>query len=58
MKRGIDKAVEAAVGAIAKLSTKIKSNDEIAQVGTVSANNDAEIGSLLADAMDKVAKTA
>ena len=44
VKRGIDKAVEAAVEAIAKLSTKIKSNDEIAQVGTVSANNDAEIG--------------
>jgi len=56
IKRGIDKAVEAAVESIAKLSTKIKSNDEIAQVGTISANNDAEIGKLLADAMDKVGK--
>ncbi|TVR12894.1 MAG: chaperonin GroEL [Planctomycetota bacterium] len=56
VKRGIDQAVEAAVQSIAKLSTKVKNNDEIAQVGTISANNDAEIGKLLADAMDKVGK--
>jgi chaperonin GroEL len=56
IKRGIDKAVDAAVASIAKLSTKVKGSAEIAQVGTVSANNDAEIGQLLADAMDKVGK--
>ena len=56
IKRGIDQAVAAGVEAIAKLSTSVKNNDEIAQVGTISANNDAEIGKLLADAMDKVGK--
>ena len=56
VKRGIDKAVVAAVGAIEKLATKIKGSSEIAQVGTISANNDEEIGKLLADAMDKVGK--
>ncbi|MDA3963330.1 MAG: chaperonin GroEL [Planctomycetota bacterium] len=56
VQRGITKAVTAAIGSIEKLSTKIKNNDEIAQVGTISANNDAEIGKLLADAMDKVGK--
>jgi chaperonin GroEL len=56
VKRGIDKAVAAAVDAIAKLSTKIKSSAEIAQVGTISANSDEEIGKLLAEAMDKVGK--
>ncbi|MCS6971150.1 MAG: chaperonin GroEL [Planctomycetota bacterium] len=56
VKRGIDKAVEAAVEAIAKLSTKVTSNDEIAQVATISANNDEAIGKLLAQAMDKVGK--
>ena len=54
VKRGIDKAVESAVASVAKLSKKIKNSAEIAQVGTISANNDAEIGQLLADAMDKV----
>ncbi len=56
VKKGIDKAVTAAVEAIAKLSTKIKNSAEIAQVGTISANSDEEIGKLLADAMDKVGK--
>jgi chaperonin GroEL len=56
VKRGIDKAVTAAVEAVAKLSTKIKSSAEIAQVGTISANNDEAIGKLLAEAMDKVGK--
>jgi len=56
VKKGIDKAVAAAVEAIAKLSTKIKNSAEIAQVGTISANNDEEIGKLLAEAMDKVGK--
>ncbi|MFW5750999.1 MAG: chaperonin GroEL [Planctomycetota bacterium] len=56
VKRGIDQAVDAAVESIAKLSTKIKTSEEIAQVGTISANNDAEIGKLLAEAMDKVGK--
>jgi chaperonin GroEL len=56
VKRGIDKAVEAAVEAIAKLSTKVKNNAEIAQVGTISANSDEEIGKIIAEAMDKVGK--
>jgi chaperonin GroEL len=56
VKRGIDAAVSAAVEAIAKFSTKVKNSTEIAQVGTISANSDEEIGKLLADAMDKVGK--
>jgi chaperonin GroEL len=56
VKRGIDKAVTAATEAIAKLATKVKNNTEIAQVGTISANNDEEIGKLLAEAMDRVGK--
>ena len=56
VKRGIDKAVEAAVAAVAKLATKVKNNTEIAQVGTISANNDEAIGKLLAEAMEKVGK--
>ncbi|HYE08341.1 MAG TPA: chaperonin GroEL, partial [Planctomycetota bacterium] len=56
VKKGIDKAVQAAVDAIAKMSTKIKNSAEIAQVGTISANSDEAIGKLLAEAMDKVGK--
>src|SRR5258708_2914784 len=56
VKKGIDKAVQAAVDAIAKLSTKVKNSAEIAQVGTISANSDEAIGKLLAEAMDKVGK--
>jgi chaperonin GroEL len=56
VKKGIDRAVAAAVEAIAKLSTKIKGSAEIAQVGTISANSDESIGKLLAEAMDKVGK--
>jgi len=54
LKRGIDKATVALVEALVKLSKKVKSNEEIAQVGTISANGDAEIGKIIADAMDKV----
>jgi chaperonin GroEL len=54
LKRGIDLAVEAVVADLQKNSKKITSNDEIAQVGTISANGDAEIGKFLADAMKKV----
>jgi chaperonin GroEL len=54
LKRGIDRAIEVLVGDIAKNSKKITSNDEIAQVATISANGDAEIGRFLADAMKKV----
>jgi chaperonin GroEL len=56
LKRGIDKAVVAVVEELKKLSRKVKDKSEIAQVGTISANNDATIGNLLADAMDKVGK--
>ncbi len=56
VKRGIDKAAAAAVAAIAKLSKKVSTSDEVAQVATISANGDAEIGAIIADAMDKVDK--
>ncbi|MFN3405504.1 MAG: chaperonin GroEL [Cytophagaceae bacterium] len=56
LKRGIDKAVEAIVEDLKKQSKKIQNNQEIAQVATISANNDQEIGKMIADAMDKVGK--
>ncbi len=56
LKRGIDKAVVALVDALAKLSKKVKSTEEIAQVGTISANGDATIGNIIAEAMEKVGK--
>jgi len=54
LKRGIDLAVEAIVADLQKNSKRVTSNEEIAQVGTISANGDAEIGRFLADAMKKV----
>ena len=54
LKRGIDTAVEAVVGDLKKNSKKVTSNDEIAQVGTISANGDASIGKMIAEAMQKV----
>jgi len=54
LKRGIDMAVEAVVEDLKKNSKNVTSNEEIAQVGTISANGDAEIGRFLADAMKKV----
>jgi chaperonin GroEL len=54
LKRGIDLAVEAVVEDLKKNSKKVTSNDEIAQVGTISSNGDAEIGRFLAEAMKKV----
>ena len=54
LKRGIDLAVEAVVADLQKNSKKVTSNEEIAQVGTISANGDAEIGRFLAEAMKKV----
>jgi chaperonin GroEL len=56
LKRGIDKAVEVVVEELKKLSKPIKSSKEIAQVGTCAANQDAEIGKMIAEAMDKVGK--
>jgi len=56
LKRGIDKAVTAVVENLKKQSKTIKTSQEIAQVGTISANNDPEIGQMIADAMDKVGK--
>ncbi|MDI6759405.1 MAG: chaperonin GroEL [Candidatus Brocadiaceae bacterium] len=56
LKRGIDRAVELVVEEIQKLSKPVKGRAEIAQVGTISANNDPFIGNLLADAMEKVGK--
>ncbi|HNP17701.1 MAG TPA: chaperonin GroEL [Fulvivirga sp.] len=56
LKRGIDKAVKAVVENLKAQSKPIKNSNEIAQVGTISANNDSEIGKMIADAMDKVGK--
>ncbi len=56
LKRGIDKAVEAVVGHLLKISTPVKNSAQIAQVGTSSANQDSVIGKQIADAMEKVGK--
>ena len=56
LKRGIDKAVVAAVAEIGAMATPCEDSKSIAQVGTVSANNDPEIGDIIAEAMDKVGK--
>ena len=56
IKRGIDKAVEAVVAELKKISKPTKDQKEIAQVGTISANNDEAIGNIIAEAMGKVGK--
>ena len=56
LKRGIDKAVSAAVAELAKQSKPVTTSKEIAQVGSISANSDESIGKIIADAMDKVGK--
>jgi chaperonin GroEL len=56
VKRGIDRAVEAAVAEIKRLAKEVKKGPMIAQVATVSANNDSTIGNIIAEAMDKVGK--
>ena len=54
LKRGIELAVEAVVADLAKRTKRVSSNEEVAQVGTISANGDVEIGKMIADAMNKV----
>ncbi|RJP22470.1 MAG: chaperonin GroEL [Candidatus Abyssobacteria bacterium SURF_5] len=56
LKRGIEKAVEAVVESLKKQSKSVKDRKEISQVATISANSDAAIGEIIADAMDKVGK--
>jgi chaperonin GroEL len=56
LKRGIDKAVAALVEEVKALATPCKDSKSIAQVGTISANSDSEVGQIIADAMDKVGK--
>src|SRR5213593_3780341 len=56
LKRGIDLAVHAVVEQLKSKSKKVTNNEEIAQVGTVSANGDTEIGKMIAEAMEKVGK--
>tara|TARA_B100000029_G_scaffold516814_1_gene634937 strand:- start:6264 stop:7901 length:1638 start_codon:yes stop_codon:yes gene_type:complete len=56
LRRGIDHAVDKVVGVLHSLSTDTKGKNEIAQVGAISANNNSEIGDLIADAMEKVGK--
>src|ERR1700747_3274536 len=56
LKRGIDRAVEAVTGELKNLSKPTKDRREIAQVGTISANNDSTIGDIIAEAMEKVGK--
>lgn len=54
LKRGIDKAVEAVIEKIASMAKRVKDKAEVAQIASISANNDSEIGNLIADAMEKV----
>src|SRR5215510_2861788 len=54
LKRGVERAVDAVVDELKKQSKKVTSNDEIAQVGTISANGDKEVGGIIAEAMKKV----
>ena len=54
IKRGIDKAVEAMLKELTRISVKVEENEQIEQVATISANGDTEIGKIIADAMDKV----
>ena len=56
LKRGVDKAVEAAVIELQKMSKPCNTSKEIAQVGSISANSDSSVGQIIADAMDKVGK--
>jgi len=56
LKRGVDKAVDAMVDELEKLSNEVKDKEEIAQVGTISANGDEDVGKIIAEAMDKVGK--
>ncbi len=56
LQRGIDQAVAALTAELANLSNPVKNQEEVAQVGTISANGDAEIGKIIADAMEKVGK--
>jgi chaperonin GroEL len=56
LKRGIEKAVTAVVGSLREQSKPVESSQEIAQVATISANNDSEIGKMIADAMEKVGR--
>jgi chaperonin GroEL len=56
IRRGIDKAVEATIDKLRAMAKPVSSKEEIAQVGAISANNDMEIGQLLADSMEKVGK--
>ncbi len=56
IKRGIDKAVQVVVDFIASQSKKVKGHDDIQKIATISANNNVEVGKILADAMDKVGK--
>lgn len=56
LKRGIDKAVECAIAELKKISKPVTTTKEIAQVGSISANSDTEIGEIIAEAMDKVGK--
>ena len=54
LKRGIDRAVEAVVAELRRSARNVASSAEIAQIGTISANGDAEVGAIIADAMNKV----
>ncbi len=56
IQRGIHKAVEGIVKRLGEMSTEVKNKEEIAQVGSIAANNDPEIGGIIADAMEKVGK--
>ena len=56
VRRGIEKAVEAALASVQKLARPVESKEQVAQVGAISANNDRTIGDLIADAMEQVGR--
>jgi chaperonin GroEL len=56
LRRGIDRGVEAVVAEIRRMAVKVKTSEEITHVGRIAANNDAEVGRMIAEAMDKVGK--
>ena len=56
LKRGLDQAVDTVIGSLRKISNPVKGHAEIAQVGTVASNGDAEVGEMIAEAMDRVGK--
>ena len=56
LKRGVDSAVEAVIAELRKKAKRVSSDEEVSQVGTISANGDTDVGMMISDAMQKVGK--